>query len=596
MIRVADYIAGHLKHIGTDKVFLVSGGGIMYLIDAIRRADLSYMCCHHEQACGMAADGYARQSGKLGACYATSGPGGTNTLTALVGAWQDSSPILFITGQSKRSQTIRLAPVAGLRQFGTFEVDIVPMVTNVTKYAHFLDDPESVRFHLEKAIHLATTGRPGPVLLDVPLDVQGAQIDPDKLVGFTPEDNTPKPSTAVIGNILEKISKAARPILLVGHGVRCAGSTFILRALVNRLGVPVVTTQLGKDALPYEHESFVGHCGPKGDRAGNFAIQSADLIISLGCSLHSQTIGYETDLYAPDCYKIQVDLDRPILQRGDVPVDLQVEAGVTEFINAMLELPAKPNSCAAWSQRCQHWKHRFAVAAEPHNVATPEINFYEFADALSEVLAGHETIVTDAGSAFYIMGQAFKCRANQRYIVSGAMGSMGYALPAAIGCAATNSKLVVICVTGDGSLQLNIQELQTLKHYGLNVKLFVINNEGYASIRNTQKGFFNGQYVGASNDSGVSMPSIENIVTAYGLSYIAVDDRKAMKALITKALKTPGPVVVGIRAQANQVIIPTVASVQMSDGSMRSNPLQKMSPDLPVDVFEAEFESVLQSA
>jgi acetolactate synthase-1/2/3 large subunit len=400
----------------------------------------------------------------------------------------------------------------------------------------------------------------------------------------------------VIDNILERFSKAVRPILLVGHGVRCAGATSALRALVNRLGAPVVTTQLGKDVLPYDHELFVGHCGPKGDRAGNFALQSADLILSLGCSLHSQTIGYEADLYAPGSYKIQVDLDRPILQRGDVPVDLQVEADVTEFLNAMLKAPAKPNSCAAWRQRCQHWKQRFAVAAEPHNVATPEINFYEFADALSESLSGHETIVTDAGSAFYVMGQAFKCKANQRYIVSGAMGAMGYALPAAIGCAATDEKLLVICVTGDGSLQLNIQELQTLKHYRPNVKLFVIKNEGYASIRNTQKGFFNGQCIGSSNDSGVSMPSIENVATAYGLCYIEVDDRKAMKAQIAKALQTPGPVVIGIRAQANQIIIPTVASVQLPNGSMRSNPLQRMSPDLPADVFAAEFEGALPSA
>src|SRR5262249_45700918 len=266
MIRVADYIADHLKREGVKTVFLVSGGGMMYLVDAVGQANLPYICCHHEQACGMAAEGYARQSGRLGVCYATSGPGATNTLTALVGAWQDSSPVLFLTGQSKRSQTIRLAPVGGLRQFGTFEVDIVPMVETVTKYAHFLDDPQEVRFHLEKAIHLATTGRPGPVLLDIPLDVQGARIDPTKLAGFAPEAPQTPVATDIIAAVLDRMARAEQPILLVGHGVRCAGAVPKFRNLVDALEVPVVTTQLAKDALPYDHPLFVGHCGPKGDR------------------------------------------------------------------------------------------------------------------------------------------------------------------------------------------------------------------------------------------------------------------------------------------------------------------------------------------
>ncbi len=591
MIRVADYIASHLKQIGIDKIFLVSGGGIMHLVDAIGKMGMPYQCGHHEQACGMAAEGYARRSGKLGVCYATSGPGGTNTLTALVGAWQDSSPVLFITGQSKRSQTIRLAKVAGLRQFGTFEVDILPMVMSVTKYAHFLDDPLSVRYQLEKAIHLATSGRPGPVLLDIPLDVQGALIDPDTLPGFEPEEIVPKPTEEGIAFVLEKLRSAARPILLVGHGVRCAKSIPALRTLVDRLGVPVVATQLAKDALPYDHPLFVGHSGPKGDRAGNFALQAADVILSLGCSLNAQSIGWEVDLYAPRSYKIQVDIDKPILQRGDVPVDLQIEADVTEFLAAMLASSSEAIANKEWPQRCEHWKHRFAVSREPHDFSTPEINFYEFAEVLSNTLLGDESIVTDAGSAFYVMGQAFKCKANQRYIVSGAMGAMGYALPAAIGCAAADKSRPVVCVTGDGSLQMNIQELQTLKHYNLNVKLFVINNEGYASIRNTQKGFFHGQYVGASNDSGVTMPCLEKIVAAYDLAYIAIDNRATLAEQIAKALQTLGPVVVGIKAQPGQVILPATASVKLADGRMRSNPLQKMSPELPPEVFAEEFES-----
>lgn len=589
MIRVADYIAQHLKDCGVSRVFLVSGGGMMHLVDAIGRAGLPYMCCHHEQACGMAAEGYSRQSGTLGVCYATSGPGATNILTALVGAWQDSSPLLFLTGQSKRSQTIRLSSVAGLRQFGTFEVDIVPMVQSVTKYAHFLADPQSVRYHLEKAIHLATSGRPGPVLLDIPLDVQGAPVDPAGLSGFIAINDSAPPSADMIANVLTRINRATQPVLLVGHGVRCAGSIPMLRELVGVLGIPVVTTQLAKDALPYEHPLFVGHCGPKGDRAGNFAVQSADFILSLGCSLQAQTVGYEPELFAPNAYKIQVDIDRPILSRGDVPVDLQVEADVTAFIEALLPGKVGSDRWALWRDRCRRWKERYAVAKEPHNVQTPEINFYEFADVLSDCLTGTETIVTDAGSAFYVMGQAFKCRGDQRYLVSGAMGAMGYALPAAIGAAAASPAETVICVTGDGSLQTNIHELQTLSHYGLNVKLFIINNDGYASIRNTQKGFFAGKYVGASRDSGVSIPPLDKIAEAFGLRYIGIDTRESMRGLISRALETPGPLVIGIRAQVNQVIIPTVSSVQLPNGSMRSNPLHRMSPELPADELAREF-------
>lgn len=595
-MRVADYIADHLKNIGVSKVFLLSGGGMMHLVDGIGQANLPYICCHHEQACAMAAEGYARQAGALAVCYATSGPGATNLLTGLVGAWQDSSPVLFLTGQSKRSQTIRLAKTPGLRQFGTFEVDIVPVVSSVTKYAYFLDDPQGARFHLEKAIHLATSGRPGPVLLDIPLDVQGAPIDPAALDGFTVARSSFAPvcDTVMMRRLLDKLAGAARPILLIGHGVRCAGAVPAFRRLVDRLGVPVVTTQLAKDSLPYDHPLFVGHCGPKGDRAGNFAVQAADLILSVGCSLHSQSIGYEVDLFAPSAFKVQVDSDRAILDRGDVPVGWQIEADVGAFIQAMLTtLPASGAGHREWQARCGNWKRTFAVRAEPHIVTTPELNFYEFVEALSQALDGQEAIVTDAGSCFYVMGQAFRCQPGQRYIVSGALGSMGFALPAAIGMAAADNKPVV-CVTGDGSLQTNIQELQTLKHNQPNIKLFVINNDGYTSIRNTQKGFFSGRYVGASQDSGVSVPDLAKVAPAYGLSYVAIDSRDDLVAQIRAVMAMPGPVVCGVRSQVNQQIIPTVSSRKLADGSLRSNPLHLMSPDLPADILTAAIGDMVQ--
>lgn len=591
-LRVADFISEHLKAIGVKKAFLLSGGGMMHLVDAVGVSGLSYVCCHHEQACAMAAEGYARELGKIGVCYATSGPGATNILTGLVGAWQDSSPVLFLTGQSKRSQTIRLARNKGLRQFGTFEVDILPMVQSVTKYAHFVDDPATIRYHLEKAIYLATNGRPGPVLLDIPLDVQGALIEADHMPGFSVPEEASSPDVVSVERIFEELNSANRPVLLVGHGIRCAAAATNFRILVDSLEIPVISTQLAKDVLPYDHRCFVGHCGPKGDRPGNFAIQSADLILSLGCSLHPQTIGYEVELFAPAARKIQVDLDESILKRGDIPVHIQVKQDVSLFISTLTrkakESPRLANH-AKWLDQCSTWKRQYMVRAEPHDVSTEEINFYEFAEVLSEALDANASIVTDAGSAFYVMGQAFRCKEGQRYIVSGAMGSMGYALPAAIGMSCAAPDRTIVCVTGDGSLQANIQELQTIKHYALNIKLFVLINEGYASIRNTQIGFFSGRVVGASRESGVSMPVLQKIASAYDLPYVGIDGRPEFLKLVSKVLSMSGPVICGIRSQPKQQIIPTVSSSKMPNGSLRSDPLHVMAPYLP----QAELINIL---
>lgn len=588
MIRVSDFIAQHLDAIGVKAVFLLSGGGMMHLIDAVSRTGVPYICCHHEQACAMAAEGYARQKGALGVCYATSGPGATNILTGLVGAWQDSSPVLFITGQSKRSQTIQLAGSPGLRQFGTFEVDIVPIVSSVTKYAHMIETADSIRYHLEKAIHLATTGRPGPVLLDIPLDIQGAPIDPGTLAGFTPDAiAAPKWDDNALDLVLKKISSATRPVLLIGHGVRSANAVPALHDLMEKLEIPVVTTQLAKDVVAYDNPLFVGHCGPKGDRAGNFAVQTADLILSIGSSLHSQTIGFEADLFAPAAYKIQVDSDAAVLNRGDVAVDMRIEADVHQFIAALARRPGNGADHGIWRTRSAGWKSKFMVRDEPHVKNSDEINFYELADALSEALDERATVVTDAGSAFYVMGQGFRLKKGQRYIVSGALGAMGFALPAAIGAAAAAPERTIVCVTGDGSLHLNVHELATLRHNQLNVKLFIIDNDGYASIRNTQKGFFAGQFIGASRDSGVSLPALDKLADAYGLRLETMRQGEDLTAVVRRIMAMTGPVLCRVQAQVNQLVIPGVASRQLPDGRMRSNPLHIMSPLLPDAVLAA---------
>jgi acetolactate synthase-1/2/3 large subunit len=589
-VRVSDYIAQYLKQEGVDTVFMLNGGGMMHLVDAMARCEgLRYVCNHHEQASAMAADGYARQSGQLAVCYATAGPGATNVLTGVVGAWQDSSPCLFLTGQSKKSQTIALSGIPNLRQFGTFEVDIVPMVQSVTKYSVMLIDPHSVKYHLEKAIHLAKTGRPGPVLIDIPLDVQGALVDPEKLEGFIPEDVRPSvPTEAEIQLLCEWISQSARPLFLVGAGVRIGNACDLFCRLLDQLQIPVVSTQLGKDALFYDHPLFVGHAGPKGDRPGNLAVQTADLIITVGSSLHGQTVGWEAELFAPTAKKVQVDLDPSLFERAQVEVDLRIQSSVLDFFSALFA-SCEVKSSGAWTQCCASWKKRYAVYQEPHLRDSHRVNFYHFAEALSQQLPEDATVVTDAGSAFYVMGQGFRLKKGQRFISSGSLGAMGFALPAANGAAFAKQQGPVVCVTGDGSLMTNVHDLAVTRMHHLNVKLFVVNNDGYVSMRNTHRDFFGGLMVGSDADSGVFIPALKGIAEVYEWTYLKCDQEQNLSSIIQTALLVEGPVFVEIMAMSDQKIIPSVASKRMPNGQMVSTPLHDMVPHLPDHILEEEL-------
>ena len=585
-IRVSDYIANYLKAIGVRTVFLVAGGGMMHLIDALGRIEgLHYVCNHHEQASAIAADACARQTGVIGVCYATSGPGATNILTGLVGAWQDSSPVLFLTGQSKISETIRGTGLPELRQFGTFEVDIVPIVKSVTKYAVFLSDPHNVRYELEKAIHLAVSGRPGPVLIDIPLDIQGSQIDPKTLIGYTVPAEVINDNGGV-EDILNRLRSSKRPLILAGWGVRCAKAVPIFREMIRKLKIPVVVTPLGKDILTCDDPLFVGHPGVKGDRAGNFAIQNADFILSLGNSLHTQTTGYEFDLFAPNAYKIQVEPDEAVLKKKTVQVDKKINSSIVPVMEYLIDLAGirwDSSDYDDWRKRCADWKIHYAINREPHRIDEGLVNYYEFVDTLSNLLKGSETIIADAGSSFYVMGQALRLKGTQRFISSGSMGAMGFSLPAGLGVCASNPNLMAVCVTGDGSFQCNIQELQTISHNNFNLKIFVIQNDGYVSIRNTQKAFFDGYFVGSSKDSGVSMPPLEKIADAYGIPFIHCKSRTQLGDAVIQTIDTKGPVICGVRAQTDQAIIPTVSSVRLPNGKMQSRPLHDMFPFLSED-------------
>jgi acetolactate synthase I/II/III large subunit len=589
MIKVSQYISQKILSAGGRDVFMLNGGMAMHLVNTLgHKNGLRYIANFHEQASAMAADGYARCSGKIGICYATSGPGATNLITGLTGAWQDSTPVIFITGQAKTTDTIKFTNIDGLRQVGTFEVDTESIVKPVCKYAKTILNPSLIRYELEKAISICTSGRPGPVLLDIPIDVQGALIDPKKLRSYTPPNPKIKPHKKEFTKLLQQFKNSKRPLILAGIGVRRAGYVEEFLDMVESLNIPVVTTQLGKDVIYYNHPLFIGHPGPIGDRPGNFAIQSADLIISIGSSLHSQTTGWEKELFATNAFKVQIDIDKALLKKEDIGVNLKFNLNVRDFIDKFSKYKLTNNNIQ-WLKRCRSWKRRYAVINEPHERPRKAINFYHFIDALSSAAPSNACIVTDAGSAFYVLGHAYRVKKNQIFISSGSMGAMGYALPAANGAAVSKSKKVTICVTGDGSLMTNIHELATSKEYNLNVIIFVINNDGYVSMRNTQNQFFEGHQVAEGSSTGVFIPSIEKITKSYNLPYKKINSEFNLVTNLKKIFLQTGPQVIEVISARNQKVIPKVASTKLANGKMVSNPLEKMSPLLDETLVSKEL-------
>lgn len=580
LIKVSDLIVRFFEEKGVEHVFLLSGGMMMHLLDSVSRSSkIRYICNHHEQSAAMAAEGYARVKNTVGVCYATSGPGATNTVTGVAGAWLDSSPVIYLTGQSRSTLTSRGAGISELRMLGNFEVDITEIVKPITKYTYFLNDPTEVIYHLEKAYHLALDGRPGPVLLDVPLDIQGMMVDEDLLRHF--ELPEPKAYDFDAELLFQEIVSAERPLIIGGHGIRVANQVKEFRQLVDALKIPVVTTALANDLLPYDYDLYIGKVGLRGDRAGNFAVQSADLIITLGSSLHITTTGYEIDEFAPQAKKIVLDIDSAVLKKNKDVSQIQMQVDITTAITDLASI-AKPIHVEHWTSKLIQLKHSFPIMKEPHARLEDEINTYHLVDKLSNVLKGDEVLVTDAGSLYYITGQAFLTKVNQRVIVSGALGAMGYALPAAIGASIAKPDVNVICITGDGSMQLNVQELQTIAHYQLNIKVIIINNNGYASIRNSQASFQDGHIAGASAETGVTFPNWRTLALAYNLPFRSEESYSGLENTLEQLIAHEGPIILEVIIPENVTMIPAVTSVRLENGSFKSNRLHEMTPQLNV--------------
>lgn len=599
MQRVSDYIADYLIKIGVPQVFLVSDGGIMHILDGFTcNKNINVTCHHHEQAAAIAANGYARASNKLGVVVVTTGPGSTNAITGVVDAWVDSIPMLVISGQSKRSQNVYNHPVKGLRSIGGQEVNILPMVKSCTKYSEMVNKPEDIRYHLERAVYEATHGRPGPVWLDVPLDVQAAMVEPCTLIGFKTENQKTNDDTGDhilslhIFDVLQSLKVAERPVIIAGHGIKLAHAEKEFLELVNLLKIPVVVSKLGQGLLANKNPYYIGFGGTKGTRAANLTIQNADLILSIGSRLAIPFTGYDFTQFARSAKKMVVDIDITELNKNTIKIDSPIQSDAKKFI---IQLIASTNTHkgigdkTVWAYTCDEWTRKYPLVSQDQKEQTNPISIYNFFYKLSDALDENATIIADAGSTYYTLSQAFRVKQGQNIIVPAALGGMGFSLPMAIGAYYADPGNTIVAITGDGSLQMNIQELQTVFHNKIPIKLFVINNGEYASIRNTQNLYFNGRKCGADKESGVSCPDLKEIANAYKIPYKVIHNNTDIGLVFMHTFAIRSPIICEVFTDPEQQTVPNVGSRVLPDGSMVSNPLEDMSPLLSRDEFYKEM-------
>lgn len=585
MIKVSDFIAKFIaEHKDTAKtVFMVSGGGNMHLIDSLgKNENLEYVCNHHEQACAIAAEGYARVSNKIGIAYVTTGPGGTNAITGVYGAWVDSIPTMIISGQVKFQTTIASQPELNLRQLGDQEVNIVDIVRPITKYAVMITDKNSIKFHLQKAVYEAKHGRPGPVWLDVPLDIQGAMVDEADLVEFKiPEE--PKFDTK-IPQVLDALKAAKRPVIIAGSGITLAGANEEFLKLIEILKVPVIGTFARYDIVRNDHELFFGRYGTIGNRAANFVVQNSDLIIAVGARLNIRAVSYNWEFFGREAKKILVDIDENELNKKTIAADIKIKSDAKVFISDLRSVLKDELDFGSWLEICKNYRKNYPTI-EPFRQNVKEwVDSYNFFD----VLSNHKrdlVYVFGNGTACVSSYQSLRLYENQRVVINSGCASMGYDLPAAIGACFANGKKDTICVTGEGSLQMNIQELQTIIHNKLPIKIFVLNNAGYISIRNTQNNFFKGHKVGSDKDSGVSFPDTVKLAQAYGFEVCRIENQLNLKGELEEILSKPGAVVCEIMLSPTEKMEPKLSSKIKPDGKMVSKPLEDMFPFLPREEF-----------
>ncbi|MBR4781308.1 MAG: thiamine pyrophosphate-binding protein [Lachnospiraceae bacterium] len=611
-VRLADYVADFLVNKGVTDVFSVVGGGAMHLNDALgHNANLHVTYNHHEQACAIAAEAYARLDNKIAAVCVTTGPGGTNALTGVVGGWLDSIPMFIISGQVRYDTTARFAlKEAGalVRAMGDQEYDIVRSVEPMTKYAVMIEDPKSIRYHLERAWHLATTGRPGPVWIDIPVNFQGGYIETDELEGYDPKEDDvnlpPAVSDEVIEKVIEKIKNAKRPVLHAGYGIRLSGGYEEFRKCLEKLNIPVVTYWNAVDLIEDVHPLYVGRAGNMGDRPGNWAIQNADLILAIGTRISIRQVGYNWKTWARAAEVIMVDIDQGEMKKPTLHVDIPIWADAKDFLaklNEVLDRECKESSektevdrderleRETWIKICQGWKRDYpAVLPRQWEENGETANVYAFVRYLSSRLPENSLTVVSNGACCVVGNQAYVIQKGSRMANNSAIASMGYGLPAAIGTCIGGGRRDTICLEGDGSIMMNLQELQTIITNRLPIKIFLINNNGYHSIRITQTNLF-GQHtkVGIGPESGdLSFPEFKRIAEAFGYRYFSAHSNAEMKSVVDEVLKLDGPVFTEIFTDTKQVWEPKSSTKRLEDGTLVSPPLEDLAPFLPREELE----------
>ncbi len=589
-IKVSDYIAKRLIEFGVKHVFMVTGGGAMHLNNSFGRAKgIKCVFNHHEQACAIAAEGYSRVTGELAVVNVTSGPGGLNTLTGVMGQWTDSVPVLYISGQVKFETTINSCFDIGLRQLGDQEVDIINIVKPITKFSVLIKNPKDIKKILDKAIYVATSGRPGPVWVDIPLDVQGATIEENSLseydvrqdaVIFRKEEINKK-----ISFVLELLKNSKRPVLIAGHGIRVAGGQKMLLALINKLKIPALTTFNGFDLVPSRNSYFIGRIGSLGSRAGNFALQNSDLILCIGTRNNIRQISYNWKSFARGAKKVIVDIDRAELRKPTLRPDVAINCDAGYFLKEILRrCKVRVSNWNLWLKWCIERRNRYPVVLQEYN-RSRLVNPYYFMQVLTKLADSDNIIVAGNATACVVLFQAGIVKKNQRFIWNSGCASMGYDLPASIGACIANNRKSTICVAGDGSFQMNIQELQTLIHNKLPIKIFLLNNGGYNSIKQTQSNFFGLPYVGCDKSSGVSFPSFIEVARAYGIKTEKIISHKGMAAKISKVIKSKQAFLCEIKLEPDYKFSPRLSSKKMNDGRIISKPLEDMFPFLNRNEF-----------
>ena len=595
--KLSDYVISFVAAHGVKHVFLVTGGGAMHLNESLGRCrDIEPVCNSHEQASAMAAETYGKATNSLGVALVTTGPGGTNAVTGVAGAWLDSTPCLFLSGQVKRPDRMFDSDGVplGMRQLGVQEIDIVAIVKPITKYAVTVLDPATIRYHLEKALYYAQTGRPGPVWIDIPLDVQASPVDQDTLEGFDSSEDEPPHSQIddQVEQVIAAFNRSERPLVFAGNGIRLARAEREFAQVLDVLRVPAVATWCAADLLPSDAPFYVGRPGAVASRGANFALQNCDFLLAVGVRLDFAITGYAPDKLAREAYKVMVDIDSAELAKLAPHIQAPVCADAGLFLRALLTSKDKitDHDRTNWNARCADWKTRYSVVTAEHRKPEGPVSIYHLAEVIGSETTPSDVMVSgSSGSGIEIFLLACPTRGGQRIYHTAGLGAMGYGLPASIGACLAHGRQRTVCVDGDGGFQFNIQELETVARLQLPIKFFVLNNNGYASIRASQTNYFGRASVGCDASTGLTVPDISRVAASYQLSTAVIADQSDLTRQVRAVLDTPGPVVCDVHVIPDEVRAPRLSSMQRPDGSFVSKPLEDLWPFLDRGEFLANM-------